>query len=272
MSVGLPRVARLWLHAAIAASLSTLPTPTQQHETNPFTSFEDIAEGRRLYRLDCVNCHGMDGASGRGARLASTYRRYGSSDRDMFRTISNGVPGTEMPGLWRDEEAVWKVLAFVRTLEAQALEPCVTEAGDAARGRAVFVRKGACQACHTVGMGGGRLGPDLTAAGARLSSQHLRESLVEPNKEIPYSYRTVRAVDRNGKTFEGVLLNEDGYTLHLIDRQETIHSLSKADLQKVERPRESLMPSYRGSLSPAETDDLLAYLCGLGSAGGEKTQ
>ena len=39
---------------------------TQQAEKNPFTRFEDIAEGRRLYRLDCVNCHGMEGKSGRG--------------------------------------------------------------------------------------------------------------------------------------------------------------------------------------------------------------
>ncbi len=263
MSVGLPRVARLLPHAAIAAFLSTFPTPAQQHQTNPFTSFEDIAEGRRLYRLDCVNCHGMEGASGRGARLASKFRRYGSADREMFRTISNGVPGTEMPGLWRDEEAVWKILAFVRTLEARAADACVAEAGDTARGREVFVQKGSCQACHAIGMGGGRLGPDLTAVGARLSVEHLRESLAEPDEQIPYSHRTVRATGRDGRAYEGVLLNEDGYTLHLIDRQETIHSLSKADLQQVEHPPKSLMPAYGDLLGQEETDDLLAYLCGL---------
>ena len=272
MSAGSPRVARLLLQAAIAASLSTLPTPAQQHQSNPFTSFEDIAEGRRLYRLDCVNCHGMDGASGRGARLASNYRRYGSSDREMFRTISNGVPGTEMPGLWRDEEAVWKILSFVRTLEAQAADACVAETGDAARGLEVYFRKGSCQTCHAVGMGGGRLGPDLTAVGARLSVEHLRESLVEPAKQIPYSHRTVRATGRDGRMYEGVLLNEDGYTVHLMDRQENIHSLSKADLQNVEHPQQSLMPSYGDLLGQGETDDLLAYLCSLGSAAGENAQ
>src|SRR5437879_95845 len=37
-------------------------------------------------------------ASGRGARLATSYRRRGTSDRDEFRVISGGVPGTEMAG------------------------------------------------------------------------------------------------------------------------------------------------------------------------------
>ena len=189
-------------------------------------------------------------------------------------TISNGVPGTEMPGLWRDEEAVWKILAFVRTLEAQAPEACVAEAGNAARGREVYFQKGSCQTCHAVGMGGGRLGPDLTAVGARLSVEHLLESLAEPNKQIPYSHRTVRATGREGQTYEGVLLNEDGYTLHLMDRQETIHSLSKADLRNVEHPQESLMPAYGDILGSEDTDDLLAYLCNLTGFSGkdEKTQ
>ena len=50
----------------------------QSRETNPYTSPKDVTEGRRLYSLFCVFCHGMDGASGRGARLASTFRRHGT--------------------------------------------------------------------------------------------------------------------------------------------------------------------------------------------------
>lgn len=267
-------VARVWRFSGPqllrAACLSVVATClwSQQPQRNPYTKYEDIAEGRRLYRFDCVNCHGMDGASGRGARLASKYRRYGSSDREMFRTISEGIPGTEMPGLWRDDESVWKILAFVRTLEATATEACVSEAGDPERGRDVFANKGSCTTCHTVGMGGGRLGPDLTFVGATRSFQHLRDSLVDPNKDNPYSHRTVRAVDARGKRFEGILLNEDGYTLHMLDRQEEIRSFSKANLRELSRPRESLMPSYGGLLTEGEMNDLLAYLCGLtGSEG-----
>jgi putative heme-binding domain-containing protein len=233
---------------------------------NPFTKFEDVAEGRRLYRLDCVNCHGMDGKSGRGTRLASKFRRHGSSDREMFRTISDGVSGTEMPGLWRDAESVWQILAFVRTLEDRGSESCVAEGGDPDNGRNVVFNKGSCTTCHAVGMGGGRLGPELTFIGASRSYEHLRESLIEPGKDLPASHRTVRVMDREGARFEGIALNEDGYTIHLLDRGERIHSFSKSDLRQLEKPKESLMPSYRGVLGEAEMSDLLAYLCGLTGA------
>ncbi len=235
----------------------------QQPDRNPFTKFEDIAEGRRLYRLDCINCHGMDGKTGRGTRLASKFRRHGSSDREMFRTISDGIAGTEMPGLWRDGESVWKILAFVRTLEANATEACAAEGGDPNKGRDIFANKGACTACHTVGMGGGRLGPDLSSIGASRGYGHLRESLLDPAKDMPPSHRTVRGVDARGARFEGILLNEDGYTVHLLDRGEQIRSFSKASLRGIEKPDASLMPSYRDALDATEMNDLLAYLCGL---------
>ena len=235
----------------------------QQAEKNPFTRFEDIAEGRRLYRLDCVNCHGMDGKSGRGARLASKFRRHGGSDSEMFRTISDGIPGTEMPGLWRDAEAVWKILAFVRTLEESGTEACVASDGDARNGRELFLNKGSCAACHTVGMGGGRLGPDLSFVGAIRSHDYLLDSLVDPGKDIPPRHRTVRLVDGQGGRFEGVILNEDGYTVHMLDRGEQIRSFVKTDLRQLEKPKESLMPGYGGLLDEIEMSDLIAYLCSL---------
>ena len=235
----------------------------QQAEKNPFTRFEDIAEGRRLYRLDCVNCHGMEGKSGRGARLATKFRRYGSSDHEMFRTISNGIPGTEMPGLWRGAEAVWKILAFVRTLEESVTEACVAGAGDSRKGREVFLNKGSCTACHTVGMGGGKLGPDLSFIGASRNHEYLRESLVDPGKDIPSRHRAVRLIDDQGDRFEGVILNEDGYTVHMLDRGEQIRSFLKVDLRQLEKPKESLMPGYGDLLDETEMNDLIAYLCGL---------
>ena len=79
-----------------------------------------MAEGRRLYLLNCGVCHGPEGASGRGAKLATTRRKHGNSDGEMFRNILNGISGTSMPGLWLDEEAVWRILLFVRTLEPES--------------------------------------------------------------------------------------------------------------------------------------------------------
>ena len=108
----------VWLAAAL-----TLPLIGQHRESNPFSSAADLAEGERLYRTNCGVCHGMEGKTGRGARLAVRDHRHGNSDAEMFRVIQNGVPGTDMPGLWLDEDATWKILLFVRTLEVNAATP-----------------------------------------------------------------------------------------------------------------------------------------------------
>lgn len=242
----------------------------QTHETNPFTSVKDVAEGRRLYSFFCVFCHGMDGASGRGARLASIYRRHGTSDRDEFRVIAGGVPGTEMTGSFLEEDEIWKILAFVRTLEQSAAATgaaCATSPGDANAGRQVFLGKGACLSCHSATIdgrvqGSGRLGPDLTGIGAARTRQHLRESLLDPSLSIAPAYRQVSVATKGGETYRGLVLNEDEYTLHLMTPGDQIRSFYKADLQTIDRLAESLMPAY-GALRAEELEDLLSYLCTL---------
>lgn len=241
--------------------------PGQTREANPFRSAGDVAEGRRLYSFYCVFCHGMDGASGRGARLATGYRRHGTSDKEVFRVIANGVPGTEMSGHILPEDDIWRIITFVRTLEAApASDACAISPGDAALGRALFWGKGDCLRCHSVTEGGrsrgsGRLGPDLTSIGATHSRAHLRESLLEPSKQISNRYRTVRA-----GAFTGLLLNQDEYTVHLMDMGEEIRSLERSAVSSVDFPKMSLMPAY-GSLTAPEMDGLLAYLCSLRGGG-----
>ena len=234
----------------------------QSVDHNPFSSKRDLAEGKRLYRLNCGVCHGMEGKTGRGARLAVAKHRHGNTDKELFQIIRDGIPGTEMPGLWMDDDAIWKILLVVRTFEAGAGEACESSPGDASRGRSVFRQKGSCLACHTVGMGGGRLGPDLTSIGLNYDREQLRKALLQPHDEVSTRYQAVRVVHQ-GKTLDGVLLNEDGYTLHMLDRGENLHSLSKEDLERIERPKESLMPAYGDLLSSEELDDLLAYMCTL---------
>ena len=252
------------LFIIIAAGAAVLPAAAQQVEQNPFSSAEDLAEGHRLYLLNCGNCHGPHGASGRGAPLATKRRKHGASDAEMFRNILDGIAGTSMPGLWLDEDAVWKILLFVRTLEPESERACTSPQGDASRGRELFVQKGRCVSCHTVGMGGGRLGPDLSSAGMNYTREQIREALLEPRKSIAEGHRGVNVVPRAGGPHEGILLNEDAYSLHMMGRDEQIHSFMKQDLASFQRLDQSLMPAYGDVFSAAELDNLTAYLCTLG--------
>src|SRR5262249_9444885 len=140
-----------------------------------------------------------------------------------------------------------------------AFDPA-TAAGDAARGQAVFEGKGRCLACHRVNGTGSRVAPDLSEIGAIRSPEALAEKLIDPTASMTAINRSVRAVRRDGAAVTGRRLNEDTYTVQLIDDQERLVSLTKADLRELSVLPVSLMPSYRDTLGAAERDDVVAYL------------
>lgn len=244
-----------------AAGVFCAPAAARTHETNPFGSPEDLAVGKRMYRVNCGVCHGMEGKSGRGAMLARKVHRRANSDAEMFDLIEKGVPGTDMPGLWLEEDDIWKILLFVRTFEKTAEEPCAVTPGDAARGRDIFFNRASCVVCHTVGMGGGRLGPDMSFVGATFSREQLHAALVAPHRDVADRYLTGRVATKDGKEHEGVVMKENGYSIFLMDRSEEILAFQKSELESFDISRESLMPSYRDVLNASDMDHLLAYLC-----------
>jgi mono/diheme cytochrome c family protein len=75
--------------------------------------------------------------------------------------------------------------------------------------------------------------------------------------------RPVRIVTRDGRTINGRRLNEDTYTVQLLDDQEKLVSLTKADLREFTILTVSPMPSYRDRLTPDEIADVVAYLLSL---------
>ena len=76
--------------------------------------------------------------------------------------------------------------------------------GDATAGAAVYAEAG-CAQCHTINGQGGFLGPDLTDIGARRAVRHLRESIANPNADLPLDYRSVSVTDTAGKTTAGFI-------------------------------------------------------------------
>lgn len=267
-----PRVMWTLRSALLFLVPATLLVAARTHTTNPMSSAEDFEEGKRLYRIHCGVCHGMEGRTGRGARLARRSYRRGNSDAELFDLIEAGVPGTDMPGLWMDEDSIWRILLFVRTFAEQASLACEAGAADAAAGKDVFENKGSCLACHTVGSEGGRLGPDMSFAGEMYTAEQLRTALLAPARHISDRYQTVRLVTRDGDHVEGVRLNENLYQVHLMDRAENLRSFSKDRLTSLEQPQESLMPAYGDLLSESDLANLVAYLCTLGESPKEDRQ
>ena len=232
--------------------LGALPLAAQQ---------SDAQLGAFTYRTYCSECHGLKGQGVRGPDLARGSFTHGDSDADMARTIARGLPGTGMPafGDYLNEEAIRQVVAFVKSLHGGAGTMTVT--GNAQRGQELFWGKGNCGSCHMVSGRGGRFGPELTRVGAQRSLNYLRESMVKPSADIAEGYKGMRVTPRGGRPVTGVVKNEDDFTVQIFDAGEKYYSFRKANLDRFEELTDSLMPPT--ALSPAEIDDVLAYLDSL---------
>jgi putative heme-binding domain-containing protein len=235
------------------------PAPANLPETNPYSTAADVAIGRAIYNGRCGHCHGLSGEGGRGAVLNAGRFRHGGSDRELFTTIRNGVPDTEMPGVNIPDMEVWRLVAYVQQLGRQGGSDPST--GDPKAGAAVYARA-ACAQCHTIGAQGGFLGPDLTDIGARRAVRHLRQSIADPSADIALDFRSVTVTDTKGTGISGIHLNEDEYSVHLRDIAGNLRSFMKTELKDIALPRQSLMPSYPG-LTPTDLENLVAYLASL---------
>ncbi len=179
----------------------------------------------------------------------------------MFTVIRRGVPGTDMPGRNYGDTAIWQLVAYVRSLDAGGARTEV--AGDPVAGARIFHEQEDCTQCHVVRGEGGRRAPDLSDIGWRRSPDHLRRSIIEPNAEVPPRWWGVRLVDRNGTVVAGWRLDEDTYSIRLLDTDDRLRAFEKTELESFERLETSPMWSYDGSLSDQELDDLVAYLYSL---------
>lgn len=220
----------------------------------------DIAYGARLYDAQCTTCHGANGDGVGGVDLRSGRFRNATTDQDLTRIVTNGIPGTGMLAFKLDAAEIAGVIAFLRNMNS--FDRGSVTPGDAARGRTIFAGKGDCMRCHRVGAAGSRVAPDLTDIGAMRSAASLVRSLTEPSSQMMPINRPVRAVMRDGSVVNGRRLNEDTYTVQLIDDQERLVSLTKSDLRELTVLTTSPMPSYR-NLNPEELADLVAYLLSL---------
>jgi mono/diheme cytochrome c family protein len=75
--------------------------------------------------------------------------------------------------------------------------------------------------------------------------------------------RAVRIVMRDGSTIRGRRLNEDTYTVQIIDERERLVSIAKSDMRSFDVARESAMPAYGGKFTNDEIADVVAYLLTL---------
>lgn len=269
---------------ALRSALLVLSTAAAlfAQDQNPFAGDARAAKaGEFQFRINCAFCHGLGArGGGRGPDLTRAQKRHGNLDTDLFRTISQGVPGTAMPpngttgqGVGMTDEEIWQVITYLRSVQAKAPAHPI---GNGAHGKELFYGDANCSLCHMVEGKGGRLGPDLTAVGmarsveyivesVRAPSRRLAQGLAESTKEFPQEYETVTVVTADGREIKGVTLNEDYFSVQIMDANEQIHLFDKDELHSFSKSRVSLMPSYNTALlTDKDLHDIIAYLLSVG--------
>ena len=251
---------RTGLAAVFAVFLAYSPSLRSQQMAKDYQQFE-IDRGAALYSSNCEECH-ADGGGVPGVNMRTGQFPHGSTDADLMSAIENGISGTVMPPHDFSAADLAAVVAFVRSL-AKDNSPLV-KLGDPAKGQMLFNENG-CLNCHRVGAKGSRVALNLSDTGSLHTPSFLERALLNPDAiqtSEPES-RLVRAVTNKGTAINGRRLNEDTYTIQLIDDRENLVSLEKSDLRSLTVVKQSPMPSLKDKLTPAQISDLVAYLTTL---------
>ncbi len=263
----------------LVGTLLIIVSPLQcANARNPFAGHANAAKaGEYEFRINCALCHGLGArGGGRGPDLTAATKVHRSSDAQLFQIISNGIPGTAMPangtngqGVGMTDAEIWEIVTYLRSIEVKAPPKPV---GNAAHGKELFYGDANCSSCHMVNGKGGRIGPDLSSVGASRRMEALIESvrkpsarlawgLTEATKEFPQEYETVTIVTSNGQQIKGVTLNEDSFSIQMIDTSEQLHLFEKDKLRSYQVSRKSLMPAYNADvLNDQDLHDIIAYL------------
>ena len=89
----------------------------------PPANAADRAAGEKIFRSHCASCHGLNGAGGSGPSLTTGIFYHGSTDADLYRNISEGIPGTAMPDQFFSSAQIWQIVAYVRAVSSRPVRP-----------------------------------------------------------------------------------------------------------------------------------------------------
>jgi len=246
--------------------------------SNPFAgNAQAIGQGEQLYNQNCTACHGINGGAGEiGPEIVhnlSGSLRGELDDNQILDVIRNGTPRTAMPA-WKNrisEDDILKIGAFLHSLRGTALDNPLP--GDVANGQEIYWGKGQCGSCHMLGGRGGLRGPDLTNIAAVRKSNSIIDALTKQNHRIygdggvhlsslpPMdTYDAVQITLNDSRILDGVLLNQDGYSLQLMGNDDQLYLLERAQVKNIVTKAPIMPTDYDKRLAPKEFADLMAFL------------
>jgi len=219
-------------------------------------------DGPHIFSNTCAACHGLDGHGGEHAPdIATATNIRAMTDEELTHTVKNGIPAAGMPGFGASLNPVeiTAVVAYLRELQGQQNHAVLP--GNPEHGRRLFFADSSCALCHLVDGQGGFIGPSLSGYGKIHGETEIREAVLDPGKSFNSRYAMAEVVTHQSNRFNGVIRNEDNFSLQLQGLDGTFYFVKKTDILTIKRQTQSIMPAdYATRLSKSDIDDLVAYL------------
>ena len=219
--------------------------------------------GKADFQRICSSCHSVDRATSQ--RMTRT--EWAAVVSDM---VARGAQGSSAEldnvvsylsaNFGKNNPAVSSVAPSAPQAAVQEQAPLSAE--EIAKATRLIQQNG-CLSCHRLGDTGSYVGPYLDAVGAHRTPEQLHASLVSPKKEVLPENRTVRMVTSDGKTVTGRLLNQDGFSVQLIDSSGQLRSFVRSNLSEFAIVTTNPMPSYADKMNAQDLTDLVRYLSSL---------
>jgi putative heme-binding domain-containing protein len=235
---------------------------TPQHSrTASAAERQSAEEGRQLFESTCAGCHALDGRGGeRGPDISTRQQAVQLSDAELLEILRKGRPAAGMPPFDSLGSAKLRaLLVYLRSLQGKGTATALP--GDPLKGKPLFFGKARCSECHILQGAGGFLGRDLSAYGATLSPNEIRNNILRPVDSTNNANKTAVVTMRDARKFTGIIRNEDNFSIQLQSLDGAFHFLSRSDIAQLEFLPEPIMPAdYATTLKPAELDDLVSFL------------
>ena len=107
------------------------------------------------------------------------------------------------------------------------------------------------------------MGPNLSTVGEDISPDEIRKAIVAPNKNVMAENRLLQVVLLGGERVSGKIMNQDGFSVQLVDSQGKLRSFQKSSLREFKIIDQNPMPSFASQISDQDMTLLVKYLSSL---------
>ena len=201
--------------------------------------------------------------------LSGTEMERESAERVLQTLQASGRPA---PELTRVLESVIGAIGTVPGFDPKFIEELLEEAqakGDTGRGKEVYERASMnCVSCHAIDGKGGKMGPDLSAAGTTIPPARLIEEVIWPRRQVKegFSLLQVTLKDRSVSLgYERTTRNKEVLQLQDFATGE-MRKISRKNVAETRDAGSAMPPGLVAQLSRSELRDLIRYLMQLGKS------